>query len=201
MISLITKKDLEKYHKILPIRYGNYLAWLDSESNDEYQILSTVNVDIRDRVEWNKAGREVYDAQRLQTHAEKVCEIIRLLELGTFMIQHEYQPGIWLPIADKYLDNQAIFKFKALFPGIDMSSYNGGFKITGNDIDKFMKSFIGYPFLLHYKDIDLFSLEIDLVIKITHHLSVDFITLTRRRMHKIAEYCQKVGLNYVSFEG
>ncbi len=77
--------------------------------------------------------------------------------------------------------------------GIDLDTFDGGFEIT-NGISGFLKLFVDYPFLLNYKNIDCISLELDLIVKITHHLEVQFISSNVQLMASIQDQCRQNGL-------
>ena len=203
MIHLIPIDKLSNYHNILPIQYNNYLCWLDDESeNFRYHYIATMNVDIRPKEQWNEKGREIYDRDRLHQHAEYINHIIHELELYDFVIQHEYSPSIWFPtpiIAGKPIDDKIQFVQSINTDNIDINSFSGGFKLEGEPYT-FLKTFVDYPFLLRYKNIDIFSTQVDLVVKIGHHLSIDFVTLNKTFMSRIISLCKRMNLRCTGLE-
>ncbi|WP_089726414.1 hypothetical protein [Candidatus Thiosymbion oneisti] len=194
MIDLVEKQDLAQYHRRCHFDYASYLDWLDEdEISSDYHVVSTANIQIRDRSEWNTLGREIHDVERLRTHAQEVCKIVRSLGVKTFVAQHEYLPGIWFPehlISEKSVADKISY-IRSKVGSIDISRFDGGFRIE-DEICDFVGVFIDYPFLKdrwHYKDIDIISMERDLIIKINHHLSIQFVTSSRDAAEEILGLC------------
>jgi len=175
------------------------MDWLDEEEFSlKYYIVSTTNIQIRDRSEWNTLGPEIHDIDRLRAHAQGVCKIIRSLGVKTFIVQHEYLPGIWFPehlISGKSVADKISY-IRSKVGSIDISRFDGGFRIE-NEICDFVGVFIDYPFLkdrLHYKDIDVISIERDLLIKINHHLSIQFVTPSKDMAEEILGLCDETDI-------
>lgn len=197
MLSLISKSDLENLNKTSLIDYDRYLKWLDDEENADssYHIISTSNVDIREKSEWDEKGREIYDPEKLRIHVAVISNIMTKLGLKVFAAQHEYLPAIWfnknmleLGLNSNILNNKINF-IKSFVPDYDPFTFNGGFLLDGVLFD-FMKEFADYPFVLKYRNIDILSLEKDIVIKIGHHLNIDFVTLNIDYLDKIDSSCK-----------
>lgn len=202
MISIILRNELKTYYKKLPIKYDHYINWLDDkEVKLLYYIISTTTADIRKREKWNKKGREIYDIDKLDIHVQYISEIINYLNLKKFIVQHEYLPSIWFPkhlIVNKSINNKISF-IKLVAPNIEIHKFNGGFKVE-NQASDFIQVFIDYPFLLKYKNIDMLSMELDLIIKVTHHLSIDFVTLNKNLIIEIMDLCDKKNLKFFKGE-
>ena len=179
--------------------FQSYLRWLDDEEvGSPFYILSTTNIDVRDRDEWNSKGREIYYRQKLEEHAAWVAKVLDRLALADFFAQHEYRPCLWFPqeiqAADQAQEkaNQA----RAWLKGIEPHSFDGGFAIS-DQISDFLSVFIDYPFLLRYSNIDILSLQKPLILKITHHLTVDFVANAPGLVDEIERDCNTIGLHCV----
>ena len=199
MTNLLLKKELKKIYKNLPIKYSDYLSWLDGEKKD-YYLISTMNYLLRNETEWNVKGREIYNKTRLKYHASCICEIIKTLKLTDFIVQHEYLPSTWFPkavLSRKKINLSEKIKFiRSINPSIDLYKFDGVF-IFKEEIFDFIEAFADYPFLLSYKSIDIISLNLDLIIKIGPHLSIDFVTLSPSLIKKIISLCDKLNLKYI----
>jgi hypothetical protein len=216
MTSLITNIDLDEKLKIVPVNYEDYCTWLDGENENshEYSVVVTNNTDIRDEKEWNTKGREIYNINKLSVHINKIFNIINRLNLSNFIVKHEYKNAIWFPkdlIVDRELsekdkeildikeliDNKMNF-IKKTFPNINLYEFNGGFNVKNKEqILDFISIFIDYPFLLSYRDVEMISTEIDLIIKFTHHITVDFITPNKNLIFKIKNLCNQENLTFI----
>lgn len=199
MIDLISKEGLMRFYGKLPIEYNDYLKWLDDECIDiNYHYLSTENITTRNKNEWNKKGREIYELDKLMEHADRIRELIKMLETKSFIAQHEYSPSAWFPriiVENAQIEDKLSF-VKSINSSIDIYEFDGGFKIE-NQLNEFIKKFIDYPYLLKYKNIDIISLDIDLIIKIGSHLSIDFICKNRALIDRIIGFCEKSNLHYI----
>lgn len=110
-------------------------------------------------------------------------------------------PSFWLPdfiikkVAKLEGGADKIFDIKRFMPDVNLSNFNGGFAFE-EDFAKFISLFIDYPFLFKYKNIDCISLDLDLIIKITHHLDVQFISKDSKLITAIKKECHANGLRF-----
>jgi hypothetical protein len=192
----------DQNYNALPIGYLSYLRWLDDENNkDDFFIVSTYNYEIYEKELWNSKGREIYNICNLAEHSAKVIAIINAIGAKSFIVQHEYSPSLWLPdfivqYASKLEGGtDKIFDIRCFLIGVDLSNFDGGFAFE-EDFKKFISLFIDYPFLFKYKNIDCISLDFDLIIKITHHLDVQFISKDERLINCIKNDCHVNGLRF-----
>lgn len=177
-IKPLKKEELIQKYEAFSIEYASYLRWLDDEDvEDDFFIVSTYNYDVNEREVWNSKGREVYSVQNLLEHVAKVISITKAIDAQSFIAQHAYSPGIWLPthiakdVAKLNGGTDKIFNIKYFLTGVNLSVFDGGF-VLDEDFAKFLHLFIDYPFLFNYKDIDCISLDLDLIVKINNHLDV-----------------------------
>ncbi|MFC1855610.1 hypothetical protein ACFL2A_03595 [Thermodesulfobacteriota bacterium] len=209
MINILTKDKLESQYKELPIKYYDYLDWLGTDygSNEEYACqhyyyLFTRSIKFRPRREWDEKGPEIYDADKLSEHVGHVVGIIKELKLKKFIIEHEYGPILWFPkgLLDKKKPLDEKLKFvQSISPLIDVNNFEGGFYVENsiNDIEGFIRAFVDYPFF-GGRDIDIISTEIDLVIKIFHHLDIVFITRKKVTIERIINLLRKTNLKIIT---
>ena len=201
----IEKNLLKDRFKASPFKYDAYLSWLDDDENrnQDFAIVSTSNYEVHKMEQWNSIGREIYDSEKLSEHVDKIEQILKNISTEKFIIQHEYMPGVWLPnkIIQKMEMNKSfeekLSSYKRFVGGIDLHGFDGGFEVT-KDIGQFLRIFVDYPFLLNYKNIDCISLELDLIMKITHHLEVQFISSNAKLMDSIRDQCHQNNLKIVS---
>lgn len=199
----VNKNQLSDIYRTVPMQYELYLQWLDEEDpNQSFFIVSTYNYDIHDRELWNTLGREIYDAKRLAEHASKIIAITNIIGAKAFIIQHEYSPGVWFPDSiTKNIDtleiaNERVSNIQKSLPRIHLDVFDGAFEIA-DEFPKLMTLFIDYPFLFKYKNIDLISKDLDLIIKITNHLDVQFITQDSALANAIKRECFR---NHLPFQ-
>ncbi len=187
----------------MTIGYLSYLQWLDEDENikDRFFIVSTYNYDIYEKELWNSKGREIHNTLNLAEHSSKIIAIINAIGAKNFIVQHEYSSGIWLPdfiIIDgsksKYVTDK-IFDIQCFLIGVDLSNFDGGFAFE-EDFKTFISLFIDYPFLFNYKNIDCISLDLDLIIKITHHLDVQFISRDEGIINSVKKECHANELRF-----
>lgn len=201
----IEKDLLKDYYKTSPVKYESYLSWLDDDENrnQDFAIVSTSNYEIRGMEQWNSIGREIYDSDKLSEHVDKVEAVLKNIGAEKFIVQHEYAPAVWLPykIIQKLELNgnlaERLSSYKQFIKGVDLNGFDGGFEVT-KDISGFLRLFVDYPFLLNYKNIDCISLELNLILKITHHLEVQFISSDAKLLASIQGQCHQNNLKIIS---
>jgi hypothetical protein len=200
MITSVKREAMASYHRGLPLRYDDYLTWLDEdERSHSYYIVSTAVIGVRPRIEWNEKGREIYDEDRLSTHAGLVFKVAEALHVGSVLAEHEYSPAIWFPaeiIARNHAESKVSF-IRARVHDIDVNTFDGAFRVEDH-FAEFLHHFIDYPFVLRYRNIDMFSERLSMILKITHHLAVDFVTPDRTLADQIVGLCGNVGLPLVT---
>lgn len=199
-MKILQKKELAERLKIIQFPYNLYLQWLDDEiCADEFHVVSVSDTEVRDVKAWNILGREIYDEEKLLRFTNKILLLLAQIESKNFIIQHEYQPAPWFPKAFfNKLNNHFLAKFlqlKTLLPKFHI--FDGGFE-ANDDIGAFLSLFIDYPFLFKYKSIDCFSLDEPMVMKITHHLDVQFISQNVTSLKNLMNFCAKIGFASIS---
>ena len=194
-MNIFYDEAIDELHSKLPIQYKDYLSWLDENGDAyRYKVLSTSNCQIRRRDDWNTLGREIYDRKKVDELAETTCEIIKDLNLDSFIAEHEYCRAVWFP---EYFvfnnDNRQSFDFtRQMFDESETKNFSGVLRISdGKEAKEFIVNFIDYPFLFRYRNIDLISDEVALVIKFNSHLSVNYISQNQNILDRIASICDK----------
>lgn len=199
MINAINKNILHEYYKKLKFDYAKYISWLNDEPIDAMAYFgSSSNIDIRKKDDWNSKGREIYNYEKLQFHSSTIYDILQKIGFNKFLVQHEYKTWNWLPIQiikGRDIDNKKKY-FKEKIPNLNMSEFDGAFYIENIDFQEFIISFIDYPYRLKYQDIDCISLDGDLVVKITHHLTIDIFTFDCKLFKSIEEMIKNVGIKF-----
>lgn len=196
MIKKISKNQLDAMHKKLPINYDEYISWLDDElDQSDIYYLSTSLVQVREKDKWNSEGREIFDVKLLKIHSNAVAKMIENISCSKFLVEHEYRNWVWLPekiIMGKNVDVMVDY-FKKKLPNVDPKKFYGGIYIE-DELSDFITAFIDYPFTLKYRDIDCLSTEKKVIVKITHHLTVDFVTWDKRLLDQIDAIGRELGL-------
>lgn len=204
-IKSIKKEELIKNYDTYPIDYLSYLRWLDDEKSieDSFAIVSTHNYDTNERSLWNKKGREIYNSYSLFEHSNKIISITKAITAKSFIVQHEYSTGVWLPkfiikeVDKSEIIKRKVFDMKCFMPSVNLIDFDGGF-IFEEDFKEFISMFIDYPFVFKYKNIDCISLDLDLIVKITHHLDVQFISKNEQLINFIKKQCDINSLKFTA---
>lgn len=195
VIHSIAQSDLARHCCRGQLKYPSYLDWLGDDAESEtFHIASTCNVDLFPNSSWERDGREQYDRGRLTDHAQIVADALAEEHLDAFIARHEDRVARWFPSELQQIQTvgKALGWAKSHTPEIDPHSFDGGWEIDG-EVRDFIAAFIDYPFLLRYANIDLVSCQVELVVKITHHLDIQFISSDRDLVARIAESCRTRG--------
>lgn len=194
----IDENEIAEIHSELPVGYQEYLNWLDEiETANQYKIISTSNCEIRAKEEWNTLGREIYDKDKTTKLARTVIDVTTQLGLSTFIFEHEYCRAKWFPEHFNIQgDKRKSFDFLSEIIGEQtVEDFNGVFEVSGyNEIEKVIGYFVDYPFLFRYRNLDLISKEVALVIKFSSHLSVDYVSQDQDLLKNITAVCKSAEL-------
>ena len=199
MIRSISKSDVARRCCCGPLNYASYLKWLENDADSgSFHIASTCNVNLFPRDSWERHGRELHDRGKVIDHAQIVADALAEEHLAAFIARHEVRLVRWFPSELQQVQTveNALKWAKCNTPGIDPHSFDGGWEIDG-EVRGFLAAFIDYPFLLRYSNIDLVCCQVDLIVKITHHLDVQFISHDRDLVGRIARSCQHRGCQNV----
>src|SRR6266478_2711334 len=97
MIETILIEDFEKIYDGLPFPYRSYEQWRNDEIDLSHVFLTvgSSTAEIRPRTEWNTLGREIYNVEALERHADIVSQILGEFELTGFFVQQILPTGAW----------------------------------------------------------------------------------------------------------
>jgi len=120
--------------------------------------------------------------------------IINFGEEEIWVVNHDDKNMPWFPT-----DNGNLSKLRLLFKQYNISNtFRGYLTLTGKDLILYSQDFISYPFRMFaeegmlYKNIDISHSSLPFIIKISGHLTVDFISTDKRLLKKlIGEYTKK----------
>jgi hypothetical protein len=162
-----------KYHY-----YSDITKWCDDDADatSEWLILSTTNYSTRPEADWNNLGREIHDSDRVAEHAFFINLLMQRLKLTSGIAQLRNTEKPWFGRSATLRNNSHRIEYvNAHFPGnkSNVPSFRGGYAFDNLPI-QFVNLFIDYPFVNHYSDIEILC-QHELLIRFTHHLSVDFI--------------------------
>ena len=212
----IAVNNLPQFHRRLLFDHGEYLKWLaDEPVGTAFYFICTKQVASRPpykyecemggkelyELQWHDK-RDIYDKTVIQDHAAKIVHLLDCVRASEFLVQHSHVRGyfrcVWLPPRSRVYRNTDIRAklefFSKQLPNVDRKSFDGGLHFT-EGLSEFLPAFIDYTFLLRKRDVDCLSLEHNLVVRLTHHLTVDLVTSDRTMYGTLIELCGKIGLN------
>ena len=178
MIESIIFEDVEDMYDRLPFPYRAYRQLQDEEADlwDRFHTIGSCTAKIRPRNEWNSLGREIYDVEDVERHADIVSRILHDLELTTFLVQQTVPARSWFHGDTQELKGRAndmVAYLRSRGVSLDFSHWRGVF-IVRDEMGDFLKCFLDYTFTLNTYDLELFSFQAPLAIVLDHHLCVEY---------------------------
>lgn len=108
---------------------------------------------------------------------------------SSWIVNHDYKDMNWFPNNENNLISlRALFKERGI-----PNSFRGAVIFTKDDLLKFSKDLISYPYAVFnedgflYKDLDISNSELPLIIKISGHLNIDLLSTDRKILRKIVD--------------
>lgn len=182
----LNERELSTRQKQLAINYLDYLKFLDDEVVEN---------------NWVGVSLQLDQGVELQMKVNKYVDILN----GVFqefekddlwLIQHEYKSFPWLhphqketfpELASFFFNHEASFKM------------SGAIECKSATILSIAKYLIQYPKTLEYKNIEIINIYQPLIIKITHHLTIDLISDNEVLLRKITHNINLKNVNIVNY--
>jgi len=116
----------------------------------------------------------INNSDQILNELEKVLRnIVLILDNGSvWLVNHDDKDLKWFPNDDDNLNEIRILFKKNNVP----NSYRGALVLLKDDLFEFSHDLISYPYILSYKNLDISHGELQFIIKITSHLSVDLLS-------------------------
>jgi len=166
------KKNIEK---ILPYNKEQYFDFLD----DDLDIVS----------DWHGVSIQIADGKtEIDINIDRYIEIFKTIILKLdkdlpWIINHYYKDMNWFPN-----DNDNLNSFRTLFKENNIpNTFKGSIIFMKDDLMKFAKDLIMYPYVLSYRDLDISHSVIPFIIKITNHLTIDLISTDKTTLKLIVD--------------
>lgn len=172
------KKNVKK---ILPYNRGLYIEFLDDEfdsSIDWYGVSFQIN----------KEGQKNSLTDFFETYEPLFINVISTLDNGSlWIVNHEDKDLDWFPNDENNLTSlRTLFKQREI-----PNTFRGALALRKNDLLNLSKDLITYPCALLYKDarlyknIDISHAELQFIVKITGHLTIDLLSTDKILLRKI----------------
>lgn len=172
------KKNVKK---ILPYDRGQYIEFLDDDfdsSIDWYGVSFQIN----------KEGQKISLTEFVETYEPLYRNIISTLDNGSFwIVNHEDKDLDWFPN-----DENNLTSLRALFKQREIPyTYRGALVLKKDDLLNLSKDLISYPCALLYKDallyknVDISHAELQFIVKISGHLTIDLLSTDKILLRKI----------------
>ena len=180
MIDSVSIEVVDKLYDRLPFPYRTYRQWQneDIEPPEPFLAIGSGTAKIRVRKEWNRLGREIYDPADIDRHAVTVAQILGDFGLTAFFVQQAVLDTAWFhvnnPKGVARADEMAAC-LRSCGVSVDFSTWRGGL-IIHNDVDRFLRSFLDYPFILNTYDLEMYSIQAPLAMEISHHQSIHYVS-------------------------
>jgi hypothetical protein len=123
--------------------------------------------------------------------AQKIIDSLKFFEVNYFTAQLKDPDFSWIPSfigkKEKTLlrDKLNNFRWKE-------NKYFG--QIIINDNDSFLEEFLDYPFRYSYQDIVLISDKSDLLILLSYHGTIWFLSENKNKLSKVKRYLEESGI-------
>ncbi len=172
------KKNVKK---ILPYDRGQYIEFLDDDfdsSIDWYGVSFQIN----------KEGQKISLTEFVETYEPLFRNILSTLDNGSFwIVNHEDKDLDWFPNDENNLTSlRALFKQREI-----PNTYRGALVLKKDDLLNLSKDLISYPCALLYKDallyknVDISHAELQFIVKISGHLTIDLLSTDKILLRKI----------------
>jgi hypothetical protein len=182
------KKNVKK---VLPYDRRHYIEFLDDDfdSTTEWCGVS---------FQLDYLGKNINITEPLKIFGRLFEKIVSKLDSESFwIINHDDKDLNWFPDND---DN--LFSLRDWFRqnGIP-NTFRGSLILMKSELLKFSKDLILYPYLLSYKNLDISHSELQFVIKITNHLTIDLLSTNKELLRKIINESFSKSFNIKQYRG
>jgi hypothetical protein len=176
------KKNVEK---ALPYDREHYIEFLDdaAESSIKWYGVSF-------QLAGTSEGKGVDFQKYVETYESLFKNVVSKLDSGAFwIVNHADKDLKWFPN-----DHKNLTQLRALFKQNDVpNTFRGALIISRDDLLKISRDLITYPYVLLikdgflYKDLDISHGELQVIIKISGHLNIDFLSTDKEVLREIVD--------------
>lgn len=108
--------------------------------------------------------------------------IILELDNGSFwIINHEFMDVSWFPdMDDNLISLRTFFKQNNV-----QNTFKGALVLMKDELLKLSEDLILYPYILSYKNLDISHNDLQFIIKITNHLTIDLLSTDKELLRKV----------------
>lgn len=168
-------------------------------SYDREQYIDFLNDDVPPSIKWYGVsfqlpgvfeGKDIGLSKFMETYEGWFENIISILDNGlNWIVNHDRKGWNWFPNGKNNLTSlRTLFKERNI-----PNSFKGALIFTKDDLLKFSKDLISYPYSvfdkkgLLYSNLDISHSELPFIIKISGHLTIDLLSTDKILLRKITE--------------
>jgi hypothetical protein len=176
---------------------------------DREQYLDSLDDDIESSIKWYGVSFQLNSKRKGLTEYVEVFEsvfknIISKLDIGSFwVINHDDKDLDWFPNDDNNLTSlRTLFK-----QGNIPNTFRGALIFKKDDLLEFTKDLISYPYVLLYKDallyknLDISHGELQFIIKVSGHLTIDLLSTDKELLRKVVNANSSSHFNVKEYRG
>ena len=110
--------------------------------------------------------------------------IVSMLDKSRFwIVNHDDKDMEWFPVGK---NGEMVPELKAFFQQNNVpNSYRGSLVFSKDDLLLIGRDLVSYPYRFSYKNLDISHSELQFVIKITGHLTIDLLSTNQTLIHQI----------------
>jgi hypothetical protein len=172
------KKNISK---VLPYDRRRYIAFRDVDPAIKWYGVSFQLPGVSE-------GKKIGLNEFVEIYERLFENVVLQLDNGSiWIVNHDDKDLKWLPNDDNNLTH-----LRTLFKQRDVSNaFKGAIIFTKDDLLKFSKDLISYPYAVLskdgflYKNLDISHGELQFIIKISGHLNIDFLSTNRELLKKV----------------
>jgi hypothetical protein len=163
--------------EVLPYNREQYLDFLD---DDSISLIEWYAVSFQ----FDNDGKEYGLSRSVDVFESLFKNLISTLDDGSFwIINHDDKDMNWFPN-----DKDNLTSLRTLFEQNNVqNTFRGSLIFMKNDLFKFAKDLISYPYVLSYKNLDISHSKLQFVVKITSHLTIDLLSTDKMLLRKIVK--------------
>jgi hypothetical protein len=177
-------KFTQNIEKELPYNRSKYINFLSNESS-----LSTKWYGVSFQLLGGFGGKKIEATEYVEKYEPWFKNIVSKLDNGLFWtVNHDDKDMAWFPN-----EKSTVISLRTLFKENDIpDTFTGAVMLTKNDLLKFSKDLISYPFALLgeedslYKNLDISHGELQFIIKISGHMNIDLLSTDEALLREIA---------------
>jgi hypothetical protein len=201
MIHLISQRKICKHISSVSSYYYDIIEWLENDKGHDgkYHIVAISYYTLYSSNEKMMNEREKYDLDSLGEHAYIINYIIHELKINKWLAKLGRGKWPWFGGVKAYPNRQRMEYINSLHGAsrVNIKTFNGGVYFDVPPV-VFINMFIDYSYINNRYDIDIISCEEPVLIKLSHHLSVDIITSNNAIYKKVIKMCSCLPIKLIN---